>query len=99
MSEIQEEPEIEIETIIAMAEAPLIVDEPITKVERSCQLQKTRTEAEIDRTRVVPSSQRQQWVLRRKNDAVAVSKNMHLRNARMVLNEGIQIISNENDRI
>ena len=93
LSEIQEKPEIEIETIIAMTETPLIVDDSIKTVEHNCQLQKARTEAEIGRTRVVPSSQRQQCVLRRKNVVVAVREIMHLRNARMVLNVGIQFIS------
>ena len=51
--------EIEIETIIDITEAAVIIDEPITTVERNCQPQEARMEAKIDRTRVVPSSQRQ----------------------------------------
>ena len=96
---MQEKPEIEIETIIAITEAALIIDEPIGTVERDRQHQEARTEAEIGRTRVVPSSQRQRWVLREKNIAVAVSEIMHLRNAGIVLNVGVPIISNEIARI
>ena len=88
MREFQEKHEIEIETIIAMTEAKLIIDEPIFTVE--CEHQEARTEAEISRTRVVLISQRQRRVLRANNVAVSVSKIMHLRNARIVLNAGIQ---------
>ena len=56
---VQEKPEIEIETIIAITEAALIIDEPITTVERNCQHHEAIREAEIGRTRVEPSSQRQ----------------------------------------
>ena len=73
-----------------------MIDEPITTVERDCQHKEARAEAEIARTRVVPSSQR---ILRWKNVAVAVSEIVHLRNARIVLNVGVQIISNEFARI
>ena len=60
MSVVQEKPEIEIETIIAITEAALTTDEPIATVERNSQHQEARTEAGIGRTRVVLSSQRQQ---------------------------------------
>ena len=56
VSVVQEKLEIEIETKIAITEAPLIIDETITTVEA---IANTRTEAEIGCTKVVPSSQRQ----------------------------------------
>ena len=59
MSELQEKREIETETIIAMKEAALIIDKQITIVERNRQHQEAKTEADIGRTRVVRSSQRQ----------------------------------------
>ena len=49
---------MEIETIIAITEIALIIDEPITTIELDRQHQEARTEAEIGRTGVVPSSQR-----------------------------------------
>ena len=52
-------PEIEVETIIAITEAALIIDVPIATVERNRQQKEARTEAEIGRTRVVLSIQRQ----------------------------------------
>ena len=48
-----------IETMVAIREAALILDEPITKKERIRQHQKARKEAEIGRKKVVPTSQRQ----------------------------------------
>ena len=59
VSVVQEKPEKEEETIIAITEAALTIDEPIATLERDRQHQEARTEAEIGRTRVVPSSQRQ----------------------------------------
>ena len=50
---------IEIEILIAIPEAALSIDEPITKVERVRQHLEVRRAAEIHRTRVVPSSRRQ----------------------------------------
>ena len=58
MSEVEEKPEIEIEIKISIPEAAPILDEPITTVERDRQNQEARTEAKIDRTRVVSSSQK-----------------------------------------
>ena len=98
VSEVQEKSEIEIETTIAITEAALIIDEQITTVEFDPQHQEAKTEAAIGRTRVVPSNQRQRWDLRERNDAVGVSEIMHLRIARIVLNLGVQIISNANVR-
>ena len=95
VSEVQEKPELEIETIIAIKEAALIIDEPVTTVERDCQHQEARTEAEIGRTRVVPSIQRQSWVLSEKNVVVSISEMMLRRNARIVLNVGVLIFSNK----
>ena len=37
VSEVQEKPEVEKETIIAITHAVLIIDEPITTVEHDCQ--------------------------------------------------------------
>ena len=59
VSEVQEKTEIEIEVLIAITEAALSIDETITKVERVRQHREVRAEAEKDRTRVVPTSQRQ----------------------------------------
>ena len=59
VSEVQKKPEIEIETKLAITEAALILDESITTVKRNRQHREARTEAEIGRTRVVPSNQRQ----------------------------------------
>ena len=59
MNVVQEKREIDIENIIAITEAALIIDEPIATVERNRQHQEAGTEAEIGRTGVVPSSQRQ----------------------------------------
>ena len=64
VSEAQEKPEIE--TIIAITEAALIIDKPIATVGRNRQHSEARRESEIIRTTVVPSSQRQRWVLREK---------------------------------
>ena len=89
MSEVHEKQDIEIETIIAKTERAQIIDEPITTVQRNPQHQQTRTEAEIGCTRV----------LRDKNVAAAVSEILHLRIARIVLNVGVQIISNEVARV
>ena len=52
VSSVQEKPEIEMETIIAITEAALIIYETIAIVERDRQHQEARTEAEIGRTRV-----------------------------------------------
>ena len=57
MSVAQDKPEIEVETMKAITEAALIIDEPIATVERECQHQEARTEAEIGLLRIVPSSQ------------------------------------------
>ena len=46
-------------TIIAITEAALIIVDTIATVERNCQHQEAIAEAEIGRTRVAPSSQRQ----------------------------------------
>ena len=56
VSEAQEKPEIETETIIALTEAALIIDKPIATVGRKRQHSEAKTESEIIRTRVVPSS-------------------------------------------
>ena len=40
-----------------MSEEALIIDEPIMTLEHDRQYQRARTEAEIDRTRVVQNSQ------------------------------------------
>ena len=58
VSDVQEKTEIEIEVLIAKPEAMLSIDEPITKVERVRRHREVRTEAQIDRTRNVPSSRR-----------------------------------------
>ena len=58
VSEVHEKPDIELEIIVTIT--ALIIDEPITTVERNRKHQEARTEAEIGRTRVVPSRQRQQ---------------------------------------
>ena len=72
--------------MIAITKAMLITDEPITTVERDRQNKEARTEAEIGRTRFVPSRQRQRYVLIEKNVAVVVGEIMHLRNKKIVLN-------------
>ena len=68
-------------------------------VERHRKHQEARTEAEIGRTRVVRAVKNSGEFWERKNVAVAVSEIMHLRNARNVLNVGVQIITNEIARI
>ena len=73
----------------------MIKDEPIATVERDRQQQEARTKADIGRTKVVPSSQRQRWVLREQNVTFVVSEIMHIKNARINFNVGVEIISNE----
>ena len=59
MNEDKDKLEIEIEFIIAITEAALIIDETLRTVERNRQHQEARIEAGTDSTRGVPSSQRQ----------------------------------------
>ena len=59
MNETQEKADIETEIIIAIAEAKLLIDKPITTVERDCQHQEAKTEALFGRTRNMSSSQKQ----------------------------------------
>ena len=58
VSDVQEKTEIELEVLITKPEPMLSIDEPITKVERVRQHREVRTEAQIHRTRIVPSSRR-----------------------------------------
>ena len=68
--------------MIAITEAALIIDEPITTVERNCQHQEPRTEAEVARTRGVPSGHKQRLVLRGKMPPLRSASYMHLRKVR-----------------
>ena len=53
VSEVQEKTEIKKEVLIVIPEAALSIEEPITEVELVRQNREVRTEAEIDRTRIV----------------------------------------------
>ena len=85
--------------MVAKTEATLILDKLITTRERNRQHQVSKTEAKVGRTRVLPISQRQRLVPREKNSAVAINEIRHLRNAKIDLNVGVQINSNEIARI